>query len=298
MGFASLDDMTSEMTSGKTWRADWNKITGTVAYTAGNWYDLSQPAGNPVANTWTGTALNAQVPTEASGFGLYHGGDVSSDTKHIVNLGAWSAVATAVPGVLMLVDVCLYYPGINGLITSAQTLVNSNTLTRYTTGAGLRAFVVSTALTGTSAGTPVMTMSYTNQAGTAGKALGATINWTAGAANVPTPGKIVHSGVAANNHAPFLPLASGDTGIRSVQTVTVSTAYTGATVSTNCLVLCKPLATIPIVTAAVAGERNLVMQLPSMPRIYDGACLTWLYFPGAATAANTSIMGYVDFAWG
>jgi hypothetical protein len=212
MGYSSIDDMTAELTAGKSWRADWNKITGTVAFTAGNWYDLSGFAGNPTANAWTGTALNAVVPTEATGWGMYHGGNVSTDTKHILNLGAYSAVATAVPGVLMLVDVALYYPGINLLSASAQTLVNGSTLTRYTTGAGLRMYLVSTALTGTSAGTPVVTAAYTNQAGTAGRALGATINLTAGAANVPTPGKITHSGVAANNHAPFLPLQAGDTG--------------------------------------------------------------------------------------
>lgn len=299
MGFASIDDMVSEMTTGKTWRNDWNKITGTVAYTAGNWYDMSLTAGSPVANTYAGTALAATVPTEATGWGLYHGGNVSTDTKHIINAGAYSAVATAVPGVFMLVDVALYYPGINLLTTTtAQTLTNATTLTRYTTGAGLRAFMVATALTGTPTGTPVMTMSYTNQAGTAGRALGATVNFTAGAANVPTPGKIAHSGVAANNFAPFLPLQSGDTGIRSVQSVTMSTNYGGATTITGALVLAKPLLTVPIVTLGVAGERNTVMQLPSLPKIEDGACLAWLFFPGANTAASTSIMGYCDFAWG
>jgi hypothetical protein len=83
-----------------------------------------------------------------------------------------------------------------------------------------------------------------------------------------------------------------------VQTITCTTAYTGASVATAALVLCKPLATIPIVTAGVAGERNLVMQMPSLPQIQDGACLAWLYFAGANTAASSQIMGSVDFAWG
>ena len=299
MAYTSLDDMTAELAAGKAWRADWNKITGTVAYTAGNWYDISLPAGNPVANTYTGTALNAQVPTEATGWGIYHGGNVSADTKQILNASAFSAVATAVPGVLMLVDVALYYPGINLLTTtSTQTLTNGVSLTRYTTGAGLRAYMVATALTGTSSGTPVMTMSYTNQAGTAGRALGATVSFTAGAANVPTPGKIAHSGVAANNHAPFLPLQSSDTGIRSVQSVTMTTNYGGATTVTGCLVLAKPLLSIPIVTLGVAGERNTIFQIPSSVVIPDGACLSWIYFAGANTAASTSIMGHIDFGWG
>jgi hypothetical protein len=55
---------------------------------------------------------------------------------------------------------------------------------------------------------------------------------------------------------------------------------------------------LPLTTAGVAGERDLVNQLPSMPRIIDGACLTWLYFSGAATAANSNFYGAVEFAWG
>jgi hypothetical protein len=42
----------------------------------------------------------------------------------------------------------------------------------------------------------------------------------------------------------------------------------------------------------------MVMQLPSLPRIYDGACLGLLFFPGQNTVANTPIMGYLDFGWG
>lgn len=298
MAYTSLDDLTAELALGKAWRADINKITGTVAYTAGNWYDMSLTAGNPVANTYAGTALTGVVPTEATGWGIYHGGNVTPDTKQVLNASAFSAVATAVPGVLMLVDVVKYWPGINMLLNTSQTLTAGTALTRYTSGAGLRMFMVATALTGTSAGTPVLTASYTNQAGTAGRALGATINFTAGAANVPTPGKIVHSGVAANNHAPFLPLASGDTGVQSIQSVQCTTAYTGATVATAAMVMCKPLVSIPIVTLGVAGERNTIFQIPSSVVIQDGACLSWIYFAGAATAASTSIMGHIDFGWG
>jgi hypothetical protein len=290
MGFNSTDDFVNEVTSnGKFWRNDFNKITGGAAYAAGRWYDMSPLNGTPVANAWSGTALNAQVPSETTGFGLFHGGNVSADTKHIINISAMSAVATAVPGVLMLVDMCLYYPGISMNSLSAQNLTNTSTLTRYTDGAGLRAYLV--VQTTTSATAHSVAMSYTNQAGTSGRTLPVTVACTASAI---TP-HITHAGTAANNYGPFLPLASGDTGIRSVQSVTISAA-SGA--GTAALVLCRPLATIPITTASVAAERDLMNQLPSMPRVFDGACLTWLYFAGAATAANTNFFGSVDFAWG
>lgn len=289
MAIQSQDQLISSFTSGKNWRQDWNKITGAAAYTAGRWYDLSPLAGTPIANAWTGTALNAQVPSETTGFGIYHGGNVSTDIKSIINAGAVSAVATAVPGTLMLVDMCLYYPGISMNSAVAQTLVNTNTLTRYTTGAGLRAYLVITATTGATAHN--VALSYTDQGNTAGNTLPVTVACTASAI-VP---HITHSGTAANNYGPFLPLASGDTGIRSVQTITMSAASGSGTAA---LVLCKPLLTLPITTLGVYAERDLLNQLPSLPKIEDGACLTWLYFPGAATAANTNIFGHIQSVWG
>lgn len=95
MGFSSVDDMISEMTTGgKTWRQDFYKITsGTWA--AGRWYDLSTFAGSPVANTYPGTALAAVAPDESTGWGLYHGGNVSTDTKHLMNVMAVAILLAA-----------------------------------------------------------------------------------------------------------------------------------------------------------------------------------------------------------
>lgn len=288
MGFTSMDDLVSEVTNGKFWRADWNKITGAAAYTAGRWYDFSPLSGTPIANAWSGTALNWQTTTESSGFGIYNGGNVSTDTKHILNVAAVTGVATGVPGVLMLVDMQGYYPGINMNTATAQTMVGTPTL-RYTNGVGVRAYLVVTATTGATAHN--LSMSYTNTASTAGRTLPVTVACTASAI-VP---HITHSGTAANNYGAFLPLASGDTGIQSVQSVTLSAA-SGA--GTAALVLARPLLTLPLTTVSIAAERDLINQLPSLPRVYDGACLTWLYFAGAATAASTNFYGSVEMAWG
>ncbi len=162
MAIQSQDQLINSLSIGKTNRYDFNKITGGAAYTAGRWYDLSPLNGIPIANTWSGTALNAQIPSEASGFSIYHGGNVSTDVKSVLNVGAVSAVATAVPGTLMLVDICLYYPGLSMNSASAQTLVNGSSLSRYTDGAGLRAYLVIQTTSGATAHN--VAMSYTNQA--------------------------------------------------------------------------------------------------------------------------------------
>jgi hypothetical protein len=292
MAFSSMDDLVSEITNGKFNRADWNKITGASAYTAGRWYDFSPLNGTPVANAWAGTSLAWTTCTETAGngtqiFGLQHGGNVSTDTKHILNVAAVTAVATGVPGVLMLVDLQGYWPGISNNTTSAQTLTGTPTL-RYASGAGCRLYAVQTSAAGATAQN--IALSYTDTAGNTGNTLPVTVACTASA----IAGHITHSGTAANNYGPFLPLANGDTGVQNVATVTMSAANTG----TFALCLARPLLTLPITTVSVAAERDLLNQLPSLPRVYDGACLVWLYFAGAATAASTNFYGSVEAGWG
>jgi hypothetical protein len=280
MAFNSMDDLIL-------------KITGGVAYAAGRWYDFSPLAGYPVANAWAGTALAWRSCDESAGngtqiFGLPHAGNVASLTKHMLNASAISAVATAVPSQLMLVDMQGYYPGINMNVATSQTLTGTPSL-RYTNGVGLRAYLVPNVATGATAHN--LSMSYTNQAGTSGRTLPVTVSCTASA----TPGHITHSGTAANNYGPFLPMAQGDTGIQSVQSVQLSA---GSGAGTAALVLAKPLLSIPLIAASIASERDFLNQLPSLPQIRDGACLTWLYFAGAATGAATNFYGHVEMGWG
>lgn len=299
MAYTSTDDMTSELAAGKSYRTDFFKLNN-VAHVAGNCYDLSIGAGVPVANTYPGTALNAVVPTEATGWGMLHGGDVSGDTKHILNAMAMVVGTTSAPGILMLIDVALYYPGIDLRLTTAQSMVNGVSLSRYTDGKGLRPFIVCTVQSGgTPASTPRMSVfNYRDQDDNDAAFSGMTIDFTAGAAAIPPASKIVHCAPAANHPGPFLPLNAGDTGIKRVNSIQLSTAYTGSTTTTGCIVLCKPILSIPLVGIGVPGERSFFAPAPILPTIPDGACLSLLYFPGAATAANSTFFGNLDLGWG
>jgi hypothetical protein len=89
-------------------------------------------------------------------------------------------------------------------------------------------------------------------------------------------------------------LAAGDSGIRSVQSYTLATGTTG----TASLLLCKPLATIPVLAVNTASERDLVYQLPSLPKVEDGACLGFLVQVGGALVTGGILMGTVDTAHG
>ena len=269
-GFSSQDDMVNEIsTNGKFYRTDWQKSTfATTAHTAGLWYSLMRGGGNPAADTILGTGTNlafqALSDAVATASGIPHGGNVGG-YKVLLNAAAQTAAATTAPCVLMLVDILGFYPVTTVTTTGAQTLNNTVTLPRYTNGAGVQAFLTPSTVMG--AATPNITLNYTNSAGTAGKATPATLPIGNTAAAVTS---IVHSGTGTGKYGPFIPLAAGDAGIRSVQSINLSASYVSGVLN---LVLCKPIMTLPITTLGVTAERDLVNQFASMPRIYDGACL-------------------------
>src|SRR4051812_28812117 len=51
MGYLSYDDMISEVTGGKKYRNEWNKV-GTTAGVANNYYDLWPVSGSPAAGAY------------------------------------------------------------------------------------------------------------------------------------------------------------------------------------------------------------------------------------------------------
>ena len=220
---------------------------------------------------------------------IWHGGNVSTDTKHLVNFGAWTQAAVGAPSVLLLVDMLGCYPRIVTSSASSQALNNTLTLPRYTSGAGVRAYYAINTAPGATAQN--FSMNYTNSTPTAGRSLGATVAATASA----IVGHLSHTGVAAGNFGPFLPLGLGDSGIKSVESVQFSASNASGIID---LVLCKPLAAIPITTAFVASERNMLAQMFSLPRIYDGAVLGLIVQAGAVISTATSFQGYIEAAWG
>ena len=235
------------------------------------------------AQTITGTQY-------ANGIGT--GGDVSPSVKNILNVSAFSAAPTTAPAVMMLIDQLAVIPITTTTLTTAQTILGTQTLPRYAGGNGVRAYLVPSVVMGV--GTPTVRLDYTNTASTAGRLTPATPSLPIINASSPV-GAIPYSGTGAGKFGPFIPLAAGDQGITSVQTIQFSATMTSGVMN---LVLCKPLLTLPITTVGVASERDLVNQLPSMPRIFDGANLQWLMYAGAATPTNSAFYGHIDSAWG
>jgi hypothetical protein len=163
---------------------------------------------------------------------------------------------------------------------------------RYSDGAGVQAFL--TASTNGTAGTTTFQLTYQNSAGTNSRLTPSSPVLPTNTAVSPLL-TIPYSGLGSGKYGPFMPLQGADAGIRRIQDIIL--ASSGVTAGVYNLCLCRPLLTLPITTLGVAAERDLVNQLPSMPRVYDGACLVWLMYSGAATQNNASIYGHLDFGW-
>jgi hypothetical protein len=255
--------------------------TGTGANNGGTYtVNISQTV---TSQTITGTAAAGSLP---------HGGDVSTSVKQITDASVFSAAVTTAPALFMLVDKLAQYTISSVTTTGAQNFTGAAAWPRYADGKGVRAYLVPSVVMG--AGTPTATLSYTNPASTAGRLTPSTPSLPVITTTSPV-GSIPYSGTGVGKYGPFLPLAAGDPGIKSVESINFS-----ATMVSGCmnLVICKPLITIPVTTVGVAGERDFLNQLPSFPRVYDGANLQWLMYAGAATPVNSAFYGHLNTVWG
>lgn len=302
MGFTSQDDLINQITvNGKTEQnCMFQKVT-TPAHTAGGWHLLAGLSGTPPAWGNAGTTLTWQNCNESTGdgttvFGIQHGGNVSTATKHAIYAAAMGVMTAGLPGIALLIDMIGYYKltGTDVTGTGSRTLTGTPTH-RYTNGVGCRAFFCAT--TAPTGGGPNLTASsYTNSGSTAGRAFQGSPSMGAAADAYAT--RVINSGTASGRYNPFLPLQAGDVGVKSVESFTFSggTAYTGSGVLA--LVIAKPLVWIPMTTTGVYAERDLVNQVRSMPQIKDGACLTWMFFASGATTNSSQFLANLDVAWG
>lgn len=220
---------------------------------------------------------------------ICHAENVSSLVKHLLAIEVTAPTAASTPSQLMLVDLLVNYPGISMTSAVTQTMiVNTSPLPRYSSGVGVMAFLEVTTANGT--GAQNVTITYCNSSGITGQVTPGTVANTISS----VVGHIPYTGIAVNNFGPFLPLASNDQGIQYVTNLTFSGA---STTGAAALVLCKPLATIPLAAVSTTTYKDYIFDMLSMPRIYDGACLAFLYYAGVGVA-TPAVYGILDFVWG
>ena len=179
-------------------------------------------------------------------------------------------------------------------ITSAGTGTHtmSRLLPRYTNGAGVQAIIFNPNSTALGAATPNLSLGYTNSAQVASRATPTVlpIGKTAAANSL-----IIYTGATGTGKYNYtMPLQAGDAGIAEVNTIQNSVSYVSGE---YCVALIKEITELPLSTLGLAAERNLVLEMPSLPRIFDGAALYWIWGSGVATPASSAFSGTLNFIW-
>jgi hypothetical protein len=284
VGFANVQAFANAELAGQSWYTTWRKSPSQVS-TIGIWFDLSMSPGSPVPQYYAATPLVGAPMSYSDEQGLNHGRNVSPATKHLKRVMVMTSTATALPMPMMLCDYLFYYPFIDEGSTDEQLLDNTQTLTRYTDGEGVQVMAVSVA--GRTGGQSFR-FSYTNSDGVAGRVSQDVIQNA-----VSVNGSIVTSDRAVDAaRGPFIPLQAGDTGVRSIESVTML----GADVGLFALVLVKPLGQLSLRGIDAPVEVDYFTDFGQLPRIVDDAYLNFLACPSGSLAA-TALHGDLTVVW-
>ena len=299
-GFRNVKAWASAPDLGRYHVTTFRKQVASSATVANDFIDYTYFAGNPPANFYASAPLVASPVEDIRGI---HVPNVSPMKQFVKSITVMSAAASATGTTnqnqrMVLCDYLLYYPFIDtDAVGELQEMIQTAALTRYTSGQGVMMMAVSQSA---SSAVGTFTVSYTNQDGTAGRTSDVTYT------------KVVSGGgtlVSSTNNAvtgsqPFIQLQAGDTGVRSIQSVTFSAAGGGL----MALVLVKPLMHFVstqecrrttsgnLESYGAASQVESIIHRPPAELI-DGRVLGIVSLGNAGTLASSILTGVLETHW-
>lgn len=251
-----------------------NWITKAITPTlvAGRPQSLWGLGGNPGAGafntTLNGVALTAPVNGQVPFV------NPASGNAYLSRLQGQASIA----GLLLLCDRLWHNGGYTITSTSAQNTTHPGLPSRDADGAALGTGVLAgVEVSGaTGAGTPTLTVGYTNQANASGRS----------ATNIIAT-------VASSAAGAFYPigLQAGDLGMRSIQSLTLSATWTSGTIN---LVMYRVLAALELTAANTPNGLDAITG--GFPRLFNGSVPFFIFIPSTTTASVIS--GLVGYAHG
>ncbi len=200
--------------------------------------------------------------------------DATSGKLQILG-GRFNTSSTA-GATVVAIDLLNVSGGLNGTITTEQTTnLPTAALTRHTGGDGVFIAIHIFVIVGTTATT--VSVRYTNQAGTPNRTSTVT---SFGGTNFREANRLI-----------LIPLEAGDTGVRSVEGVTL-TATTG-TIGNFGVCLFKPLMTFSLDSTTGTMPLDAVSSggmIGSMAEFDDDACLTLMAFTPVSQSINGALL--------
>ena len=235
-------------------------LTGTMV--AGRPHSLFYTAGIPGPAAAPSPGIGGAVLTSYAGQLPFT--NPGAGSTYLARIHGQATIA----GTLMLCDRLWHNSGIDATSTAEQTFTSSAQIpARDANGAnsGEQVFAAVEVSTAVGAGTPTLTLKYTNQAGTADK----------------TATNIV-STVASSIAGTFYPigLAAGDTGIQKAQSLTLSTTWSSGTIH---VVLYRVIARLEL-SAQIPNALDLLTS--GFARLHDNSVPFLVFIPNTTTSSN------------
>ena len=190
----------------------------------------------------------------------------ASNTTYIkaVNVSAANA------GIFMLCDLLWHNSGLSLTSTTSQTINSVAFAARDNNeSANGEGVIVALFITGaTGSGTPVLSLGYTNQAGTASRL---------------SNGVSVSASSTAAGASYFFGLQNGDTGIRSIQSYQQDVTWTSGTAH---LAAFRPILTVPVYSSVKRYYADITEN--GLVKIFNGSVLFGIYFSSSGNMSGMS----------
>jgi len=242
---------------------------GTAADTNGYWYCTSKDAGFPGAWAPGTPGINGRVTdgTSVADYGCIPISNPSAGANFITEL----VLSANVNHSHLFFDCLWVNSGIAVTTTTAQAIVTPTLPARdvngSTAGEGCMIAMLTTTANTNAAVIANTTISYTNSKGTPGRTAR-----LLGIAGSQTPASPVIGTIVWFN------LDAGDTGVRSIESVTLGTSRVAGAVS---LMICRDVATIGTTIANVTAQK--ILGSPGV-RLYNNTCMLHCYLASVTTA--------------
>lgn len=272
--FASLSDLIAAASGGKSQTLAFNK-TGTAANAIGNSNDLWTNAGFPLAGAAGSAAPGGKVWTSADVGNLFYTNPATANSGHFVTGNVSASVAA---NTLLLYDrLFSVVKTMNSTATEAVTGVP----TRYQSGVATAEDYIGGNFCFPSNPTTVLAATahnwtvcqYTDQGSATGNSFGSVAGVSA---------CVVH-GVDLAVGRWFLPLATGDVGVKALTQMQCSAAVATGTID---FVIGHPIAFMPCPIANMICVLDGVNTAFNLTRIYDDASLAFLEVSKPSTTAT------------
>lgn len=298
MGFNGVREWAACMPAGRFHLTTFRKAVASAATVANDFVDYTYFAGNPVANFYASSPLEAAHIEANKGIFLRDVGASQYVKDFCVMTAAASATSTTNQNQrLLLADYLMYYPFIDtDAIGEQQDLIQTVTLPRYATEGGQIMCVAQSAAS--TVGT--FTLSYTNQDGVAGRTTQTTYTKAVAGGGV----LVTSSTNAVAGSLPFVGLQGSDTSVRSVESCTFTAAGGGLMAivivrpifHTRVTQECRRTTSTVFDSFGAATHMEALIHMP-INEVKQGAVLGVIGLGNAGSLASSILTGVLTTQW-